>query len=84
MLPSCVCCRTERSRPEAWPSSQPALCQRHLVTVRKLSEAILMNRRSGTKLGLWDEILFLGSGVIMFVPLLLMLVVGLTGLNVLR
>jgi hypothetical protein len=54
------------------------------VTVRKLLEAILMNRRSGTKSGLWDEILFLGSGVIMFVPLLLMLVVGLTGLNVLR
>jgi len=43
-----------------------------------------MNRCNGMKSGPLGEILVLGSGVIIFVPLLLMLVVALTGMDVLR
>jgi hypothetical protein len=41
-----------------------------------------MNCPSASKSGPWSEILFLGSGMIIFVPLLLMLVMAFTGSNV--
>jgi hypothetical protein len=43
-----------------------------------------MSRRDATKPGPLSEVLFLSSGVIIFLPLLLVLIVALTGLPVFR
>jgi hypothetical protein len=64
--------------------SQPTFRQRHLLTVPKGYRVIPMIQGHERKSSLMSELLLTGSGMIMFVPLLLVLIVALTGLTAFR